>query len=335
MDTLTDFALREKYKRVRKLRSRLEEMRDLIDWDEFLKLFPDRETDRGRPPYDEVLMLKILVLQGWNGISDEELEFQINDRLSFRQFLGFPENIPDYSTIWRFREGLREDGRVDAIWEELDRQIKAHGIKVRKGKVQDASFIQADPGKKSGKEGRGREAKTSRSRDGTWTKKGKKSYFGFKTHMKVDRETKMIDGIAVTTASVADANIDLAERDDIVYRDKGYPHSRSRALGNATMRKKARGKGLSAEDYWRNKRIAKKRCIGEHPLGTIKRSFKGGRTRLTTTGRVFVQQAFVAMGYNIHRLRFLLRPKRQETIQPPEPPGFPPAIAAWQLLAPA
>ena len=267
MNTMADYFLRQKYARVRKLRPNLEEMKDLIDWDEFLKLFPER-GNRGRPPYGEALMLKILVLQGWNGISDEELEFQINDRLSFQQFLDFPESIPDYSTIWRFREELMRDGIMDAIWGELNRQIEAHGIRVRKGKIQDASFVQADPGRKSGMQGRGREAKTSRSRDGTWKKKGKKSYFGFKMHTKVDRETKMINGMAVTTASVADSSIDLAEKKDVMYRDKGYPHSRSKALGNATMKKKARGKGLSAKDYWRNKRIAKKRCIGEHPFAT-------------------------------------------------------------------
>ena len=79
MKSLIDFALREKYEKVRELRSNLEEMKTLIDWDAFLPLFPDKETTRGRPEYEKKLMLKILFLQSCYGISDEEMEFQIYD----------------------------------------------------------------------------------------------------------------------------------------------------------------------------------------------------------------------------------------------------------------
>ena len=200
MKNLIDFALQEKYAKVKKLRSRLEDMKNTIDWNCFLKLLPDNESNRGRPEYDKILMLKVLFLQGWYSISDEEMEYQIYNRLDFQQFLDFPESIPDYSTIWRFREELTEGNIIDKIWDELEEQIKSKGIEVKKGVIQDASFIIADPGKKnSGMKGRGREAKTSRSKDGTWTKKGKKSIFGFKSHIKTDNETKIITEVAVTT----------------------------------------------------------------------------------------------------------------------------------------
>ena len=178
MKNLIDFALQEKYAKVKQLRSRLEDMKKIIDWRSFLKILPDNDSNRGRPAYEKILMLKILFLQGWYGISDEEIEYQIHNRLDFQQFLDFPESIPDYSTIWRFREELTEGSLIDHIWEELQGQIKNNGIEVKKGVIQDASFIIADPGKKnSGMKGRGRIAKTSRSKDGTWTKKGKKSIF--------------------------------------------------------------------------------------------------------------------------------------------------------------
>jgi hypothetical protein len=77
----------------------------------------------------------------------------------------------------------------------------------------------------------------------------------------------------------------------------------TKAKGDGTMK---RGKNLSVKDKLRNKRIMKKRAIGEHPFGTINRSFHGGRTKLTTTYRVFVQTVFVFMAYNIHRLLFLV-----------------------------
>ena len=77
MENLVDFALKQKYFQVKKLRSRLEDMKKLIDWEKFLPLFPDKETNRGRPSYEKILMLKLLFIQSWYGISDEELEFQV------------------------------------------------------------------------------------------------------------------------------------------------------------------------------------------------------------------------------------------------------------------
>ena len=87
----------------------------------------------GRPNTDPVVMVKLLVLQAWYGLSDPELERQVNDRLSFRHFLGYPERAPDYSTVWQFRERLAETGRDRLVWAELQRQLDAKGLKVRKG----------------------------------------------------------------------------------------------------------------------------------------------------------------------------------------------------------
>jgi len=303
MKNLIDFALKEKYARVKELNSRLEEMKGIIEWDSFLPLFPTKETILGRPEYEKKLMLRILFLQSCYGISDEEMEFQIYDRLSFQQFLDFPEKIPDFSTIWRFREELTEENTIDLIWDELKNQIERHGIIIKKGAIQDACFIHADPGKKnSGMQGRGRGAKTSRSKDGSWTKKGNKSIFGFKAHHKVDEATKIITEVAVSTAKTFDGNIDLANEDEIIFRDKGYSGSGTKAKGNGSMKK---GK-LTPHEHLRNKRISKKRCRGEHPYGTMHRSFKAGRTKLTILARVFVQHVFVCIVYNVHRLRFML-----------------------------
>lgn len=304
MNTLTNFALQAKFEEVKNLRPNLYEINKLIRWDNLIKLFPEKEETRGAPEYDKELMLKILFLQSCYGISDEEVEFQIKDRLSFQQFLGFPEYIPDYSTIWRFREELTEVDIMELIWSELQDQIKNKGIVIEKGVIQDAKFITADPGKtNSGMSGRGQSAKTSRSADGSWTKKGKKSIFGFKMHSKVCKKNKIILEMGITTARIHDGKIDLANPDEINYRDRGYSGCPTKAMGNGTMK---RGK-LSVRDRLRNKRITRKRCRGEHPFGMIVRSFKAGHTRLTTMPRVYVQQAFVCIAYNFHRLNFLLK----------------------------
>ena len=238
MKTLVDFALKNKYNKVKNMRPHLEAMKILLDWEAFLKLFPDKETTRGRPAYDKILMLKILFLQSWYGISDEEVEFQINDRLSFQQFLNFPQNIPDYSTVWRFRESLTEANIAEDIWAELQRQIGQHEVKVQKG----------------------------------------------------------------VTAKTFEGHVDLAEDDEVVYRDRGYSGCKTKAKGDATMKK---GK-LTPKQKLRNKRIARKRCQGEHPFATMHRSSHAGRTKLTTLARVYVQQLFVCFAYNLARLRFLI-----------------------------
>lgn len=304
MKDLVDFALRQKFSKVKKLRSKLSEMNSLLDWQMFASFFPKKETSRGRPAYDVVLKLKCLFLQSWYNLSDEELEFQINDRFSFQEFLGFPKNIPDHSTFWRFKEYLQESDLIDSIWTELHRQINLLNIKVEEGSIQDARFVDAQPGKQSSdKINRGRQAKTSRNKDGTWTKKYGKSHFGYKLHTKVRRGSKIITEIAVTTAKVHDSNIDLGnENDEVLYRDKAWTGVPTKAKGNGNMK---RGK-LSIREKLRNKRIAKKRCSGEHPYGTMQRSFNAGTTKRTTTPRVFVQQIFVCMAYNLHRLRFLV-----------------------------
>jgi len=96
--------------------------------------------------------------------------------------LGFPDTIPDFSTVWTFRERLSKTGKDKKIWHELQRQLDSKGLKVKKGVIQDATFITSDPGHAKADKPRGDEAKTRRSRDGTWTKKNSKSYFGFKLH---------------------------------------------------------------------------------------------------------------------------------------------------------
>jgi len=304
MENLIDYALQTKYDKVKKLRNNLEEFNKLVNWRKFLRFFPTRSSFVGRPEYEKILMIKILFLQSCYGLSDEELEYQIHDRLSFQQFLDFPKTIPDYSTIWRFREELTEGNVIEEIWSELQRQIKNYGITIEQGVIQDARFVHADPGKKnSGMNNRGREARTSRSADGSWTKKGKKAVFGFKLHTKTDVKTKLITELAVTTAKIHDGRIDLAKPDEIVFRERGYSGMGTRAIGDATM---TRG-NLIIYEKLRNKRISKIRCRGEHPYATMTRTLKAGHTKLTTIARVNIQQVFVCFAYNVYRLNFLLK----------------------------
>ncbi|MDN7026021.1 transposase, partial [Methanoculleus sp. FWC-SCC1] len=116
MSTFTNFIIRHEYASLTALGDRLGEVSGLVDWDAFRPLLADLYTNAegrgGRPNCDVVLMIKLLVLQQWYGLSDPELERQATDRISFRHFLGYPESIPDRSTVWLFRERLAKTGNA-------------------------------------------------------------------------------------------------------------------------------------------------------------------------------------------------------------------------------
>ena len=300
------FGVHLSYSNVEKLGDRLEKISSLIDWSKF-RVFFGENSKVGRPPYDPVFMIKILTLQSWYGISDQEMEYQIADRISFQKFLRFPKEIPDFTTIWRFREELTKADIMDEIWNELKRQMQEKGIRFSKGVIQDATFVQAPPGKtNSGMNDRGRGQPTTRNEDGTWAKKNNKSYFGYKDHAKMDLENHVVTEVAVTAASVHDSCIDLAKPDEIVYRDKGYSGSYTRAKGDATMKKAARGHPLCIRDKLRNKRISKIRAPGERPFAVVKRVMKGGYTYLTELHRVFAQSMMRYFTYNLFQMRRIL-----------------------------
>jgi hypothetical protein len=131
MSTFSNFAFKREYEHIAELGDRLGEVEKLVDWESFRpiigEIYSNKGGKGGRPNYDEVLMIKMLVLQQWHGLSDPELERQVNDRISFRKFLGFPDIIPDRSTIWLFREGLAKTGKDELSWEELQRQLDKKG----------------------------------------------------------------------------------------------------------------------------------------------------------------------------------------------------------------
>jgi IS5 family transposase len=231
-------------------------------------MYDNRGERGGKPNIDEVVMVKLLVLQQWYGLSDPELERQAVDRLSFMNFLGFPEDIPDFTTVWYFRERLAKTGKDRAIWTELQRQLDTLNLKVKQGVAQDATFITADPGHAKADKPRGEEAETRRSKDGTWAKKGSKSYFGYKLHTKQDMEHGLIRELETTTASVHDSQVDLSKKGEVVYRDRGY-HGVVAKGYSATMKRGARNHPIGIMDKLRNLRISKKRSPVERHYAVI------------------------------------------------------------------
>jgi IS5 family transposase len=171
VDNFSTYIFREEYKKYKKLGDTLSKISDSIDWERFRELisplYKDNKIDGGRPHLDEIVMIKTVVLQHLYGLSDYEIERNIYDRMSFRHFLGFPDIIPDRSTIWLFRERLINSNCLDLIWEELQHQIDNLGFGIHRGVIQDATFITTDPGHAKKDKPRGDEALTRRSKEGT------------------------------------------------------------------------------------------------------------------------------------------------------------------------
>jgi IS5 family transposase len=303
MDSFTSYIFRQAYEKVNRKGDRLAKIKQAVDWEAFrpiIKAMYRNDTPQGgRPNTDEVLMVKLLVLQQWYGLSDIELERQALNRLDFQHFLGWPEQPPDYSKVWQFRERLASTGTDSLIWAELQRQLDEKGLRVRKGVAQDASFIEADPGP-SGKP-RGDEAATRRSRDGDWAKRLKESFFGFKLHVKTDLDLGLIRAMEASSASVHDSRVDLSEPGEVVYRDKGYFGVEPRGW-DATMRRGVRGHPLGDADRLRNRRIGLKRRPVERVFAVIKRVFRGGRVLVTSLPRVRVKMVFSCFCFNLLQL---------------------------------
>ena len=212
----------------------------------------------GRPPFDAVMMFKILVIQAQNNLSDDRAEFLINDRLSFMRFLGLglPDKVPDAKTIWAFRERLTRAGAVEALFARFDRGIREAGYIPMSGQIVDASLVSApkqrntDGEKKDIKEGRIPEdwkanpAKLrQKDRDARWTLVFGKArlredgtrhadiaipVFGYKSHASIDRRHGFIRKWDVTDASRHDGRmlrrglLDSTNTGTTVWADSAY-----------------------------------------------------------------------------------------------------------------
>jgi IS5 family transposase len=303
MDSFNKHLLQQEYRKLAQLGDKLAAAEQQINWEKFRPILADlytNDTERGgRPNHDTVVMVKLLVLQQWYGLSDEETERQAVDRLSFRRFLGYPEKVPDSTTIWLFREKLAETGKDKQVWDELQKQLDIKGLKIRKGVAQDASFIEADPGPSN--KPRGEEAKTRRSQDGDWAKREKGSVYGYKLHVKTDIDHGLVRALEVTGASVHDSRVDLSLPGEAVYRDKGYFGVAPRGY-DATMLRGVRGHPLGLRDRLRNNRIGSKRRPVERVFALLKRGFGSGRVLVTIVKRVRVKLVFSCFCFNLVQL---------------------------------
>lgn len=318
--------LKQAYERVHGLGDRLVFIKEVIDWERFrpiiASVYHDNKETGGRPHTDELVLSRSFALQHLYNLSDEELEFQLADRLSFKNFIGFTEDVPDYSTFWYARERLQKAGTDKRIWNELQRQLDEKGYKAKKGSIQDASFVAADAGRK--RQYKEKQAKkhgekieyTPRQlahidKDGSFAVKQGQVHYGYKNHVKLDVKHKLIRKVKTTTASLHDAKINLITKADWkAYRDKGYFGTPlPQGVVDKTMQRATRGHPLTEKQKERNYKISQIRCQGERPFGVIKRTLNGGFTYVKTLARVSIKEMFKALAYNLYQLVTLERKK--------------------------
>jgi IS5 family transposase len=234
--------------------AKLEEKKDLlvrlgemIEWEAFRASLErvdqkPRKSKAGRKRHDVILMFKLLILQQLYNISDDELEYQVNDRLSFMRFLGLDigDTVPDATSVWLFRKQLRELGLIESLFEQFDGYLRNHGYQAKGGQIVDATLIPV-PKQHNRKEDTEQleqgEIPTGwtehpkrfeqRDLDARWTKKHGKSYFGYKSHISIDGEHGFIRRYAVTDASVHDSQVlgqllDDESESDAVWADRAY-----------------------------------------------------------------------------------------------------------------
>lgn len=279
----------------------------------------------GRPPFPTELMVRALVLQHLYNLSDEQMEYQMLDRLSFQRFVGLRHSsqIPDRTTFWTFRERLTAAKAGEALFEAVNRQLAAHGYLARGGQIVDASLIpvprqhvseeekeliqqQATPIDWSPAQRRQKDTEAN------WTKKHDKSYFGYKLSISADKRYKLIRKLKVSTAKENDTLhledvLDSANTSRDLYGDKGYVdggrEARLKAKGWRVhiQRKAAPGKPLSECQNRRNTRIARTRARVEHVFARLEQM--GGKAlRCIGLDRATFLLSGKAATYNLCRL---------------------------------
>lgn len=258
------FDIDERLKRLSDLGDQLEAFGRAVDFEIFRAdlvkaLAYSDGSQGGRPPFDPVMMFKVLVIQGANSLSDERAEFLISDRLSFMRFLGLglSDRVPDARTIWLFREKLTRAGAIQSLFDRFDATLRASGYIAMGGQIVDASLVAApkqrntEDEKKVLKEGRipenwkARPAKLrQKDRDARWTVKFSKAKerpdgtkppvdiaipaFGYQNHVSIDRQFGLIrkwqatDAAAYEGARLREGLLDKTNTASQVWADTAY-----------------------------------------------------------------------------------------------------------------
>ncbi len=314
----------------------LVKLNELMDWSLFAKSLKtlrseERKSNAGRKPYDSTLMFKILVLQSLYNLSDDQTEFQIRDRLSFMRFLGLSLNdrVPDAKTIWLFREQLTEVGLAEKLFDQFDRFLRNNGFSAKKGQIVDASIIKAPKQRNSRSENKqikngdapedwSDAKKRQKDTDARWVKKNGQNHYGYKNHIEVDVQHKLIRKYEVTDAATHDSQVfedllDHTNSSQDVWADSAYrsgeklDHLSEHGFREHIQRKSYRNKKLTDREKSGNHTRSKIRSRVEHIFGV--QSQRAGSLLIRSIGlvRAKTKIGLRNLAFNIDRYCLLAR----------------------------
>ena len=244
--------------------------------------------------------------------------------MSFQRFIGLSlgERVPDAKTIWLFRDTLTQSGMIRDLFLTFNGMLAAKGIITHTGTIVDATFVDAPRQRnnrndnKQVKNGETPEEwkknphkLAQNDTDARWTKKNDETHYGYKDHVKVDTDSKIITEYATTSANVHDSNEFtefLNEEDKVVYADSAYVGKEiPDHVENRVCEKGYRGKPLTDEQKASNRKKSKTRCRIEHVFGFMTGSMHGITLRSIGIERAAFNIGLTNLVYNICRYTIL------------------------------
>ena len=332
----------DEQQRVEKLKTKkpvLERLSESIPWESFRPLLEkgyakERKSNAGRRRIDPLILFKMLVLQQLFNLSDDETEFQVNDRRSFEEFvgLGVMNDIPDATTLAFFRERLRKAGVIEELFEKFESYLRSQGLEARGGQIIDATLVPV-PRQRNSREDN-KEIKENRMPEGwdenpdrlqqkdldaRWVKKNGINHYGYKNNICIDVEHGFIRRYAVTPANIHDSQmlpmlLDPENTDDYVWADSAYAGECFENLLNlggfesCIHEKGSRNNPLSDAAKERNRIKSAIRACVEHVFGCMTMSMGGKMTRKIGLERNKAWWGLKNLTFNF--LRYLLRADR-------------------------
>jgi len=309
---------------------------EVIDWTLFEPVFgqipkPEPKGLGGRPPFRPLLMFKALVIQNLYQLSDQQLEFQVTDRLSFKRFLALTDadKSPDEKTFWAFRETLTRHQLIEPLFERFHAALQSKGMFARKGQMVDATFVEVPRQRNSREENATIKAGAApkewedqpekarqKDLDARWTKKRGERHYGYKNHVKVDSRSKLIEDFAVTPASVHDSKVLeelIAEGDPTTYVDSAYTGAPCEAIFAARnvkakpIERAYRNKPLNGRQKRTNRARSKIRVRVEHVFATMRMCMRSAWNRCIGLTRNRAAIAMTNLVYNMVRFEQIER----------------------------
>lgn len=319
-----------RYEKIDKNGDPLVKLNLVIDWKIFKPLVEkirekERKSNAGAKGFEPLMMFKVLVLQSLYGLSDDAMEAQILDRLTFMRFLGLnlADKAPDAKTIWLFRQQLTDAELIVPLFELFDSYLRNNGFAARKGQMVDAAIVEVPRQRNSRDEnekikngekidGWKDEKRRQKDTDARWTKKNGTTYFGYKNHVQVDAAHKLIRSFAVTSAEVHDSNVFGALLDENnssrdVWADSAYRTPNNlKTLDDLRFREHLQRKGcrnrkLTTIEKKGNRTRSKTRSRVEHVFGIQSARLCDNLLRCVGKARSFVKIGLRNLSYNLCR----------------------------------